>query len=241
MKAFVLSALAFTFACNTSSSTPAAAGSGGASSSGATSNTSGGAPSKGAEAGASASGGKAPPEAFKCNPPAKEGEFFALSSRDIADYEDISMCQYRGQVLLVFNGASKCGNTPQYRPLQELFKKYEVRGFAALGFPCNQFGGQEPGSGKDIGSFCTNEYGITFPMFSKLEVNGAAIHPIFKWLKAQAVPSGDPTGDITWNFEKFLVGRDGKVARRFSPETQPDAASVVAAIEAELAKPVPAR
>jgi glutathione peroxidase len=181
--------------------------------------------------------GTPPINTFKCEPAAKTGELYALSSKDIADYEDVSMCQYRGKVLLVFNGASKCGNTPQYRPLQQLFSKYEAQGFVALGFPCNQFGQQELETGKEISTFCTNEYGIKFPIFAKLEVNGPGVHPIFAWLKSQPIPAGDPKGDITWNFEKFLVSRDGKLARRFAPETQPDAPEVVAAIQAELAKP----
>jgi glutathione peroxidase len=225
----LVAAVATASACSTSQ--PAASSSGGASSGGGGSSSS----SSGGKSSGSSSGGVA----LACDPPAKAGEIFSLSARDIGDVDDVSMCNYRGKVMLIFNGASYCGNTPQYRPLQSLHESYEARGFVALGFPCNQFGEQEPGSAKEISEFCVNEYGITFPLFSKVDVNGSGTHAIYKWLKAQPVPQGDPTGDVTWNFEKFLIGRDGKVARRFAPGVQPDAPEVVRAIEAELAKPVP--
>jgi glutathione peroxidase len=175
------------------------------------------------------------PPAASCSPAAKPGELYALSARDIFDVEDISMCAYRGKVMFIFNGASQCGNTPQYAPLQKLYAKYESQGLAVLGFPCNQFGGQEPGSGSEISGFCKKEFGITFTLFGKIDVNGPATHPIYKWLKAQPGMSAD----VKWNFEKFLIGRDGKVVMRVENGTAPDAPEVLAAIEAELAKPAP--
>jgi glutathione peroxidase len=172
---------------------------------------------------------------FTCAPAAKAGQIYALAARDLADIEDVSMCQYRGKVMFIFNGASNCGNTPQYKPLQALHAKYEAQGLSVLGFPCNQFGGQEPGTGADISTFCTNEYGIKFPIFGKIDVNGPATHPIYKWLKAQP----GMAADVAWNFEKFLISREGKVVKRFANGLSPDAPEVTAAIEAELAKPVP--
>jgi len=142
------------------------------------------------------------------------------------------MCDFRGKVMLIFNGASQCGYTPQYKPLETLYETYKGRGFEALGFPCNQFGGQEPGSSKEISTFCTTEYHITFSMFEKIDVNGPSAHPIYQWLKSQ--PGG--AGDITWNFEKFVISRTGKLVKRFPPSTEPDDPELVATIEAELAK-----
>jgi glutathione peroxidase len=170
-----------------------------------------------------------------CSPAAKPSEIYALSARDIFDVEDISMCAFRGKVMFIFNGASQCGNTPQYAPLQKLYVKYEAQGLAVLGFPCNQFGGQESGSGAEISGFCKKEFGITFPLFGKIEVNGPGTHPVYKWIKSQPGMSAD----VKWNFEKFLIGRDGKVVMRIENGTAPDAPEVLAAIEAELAKPAP--
>ncbi len=232
MRAFALCGVALVFiGCTTS---PTAGSSSGASGSGASSSGGGSSGRAGGSSSGGSSGG-----AFACAPAAKKGELYELAARNLADDEDVSMCQFRGQVLLMFNGASQCGNTPQYKPLQELYAKYAAQGFSALGFPCNQFGAQEPGTGADISTFCSTEYGIKFPLFAKVDVNGPGIHPVYRWLKAQPIPDADPKGDISWNFEKFLVGRDGKVARRFAPGTQPDAPEVVSAIEAELQKPVP--
>lgn len=128
---------------------------------------------------------------------------------------------YRGKVLLIVNTASKCGFTPQYEGLEALFKKYGSRGFAVLGFPCNQFGGQEPGSNEEVASFCSLTFKTTFPLFAKVDVNGESAHPLFKYLKAEA-PGILGTEAIKWNFTKFLVGKDGKVLHRFAPNDKPE-------------------
>jgi glutathione peroxidase len=138
-----------------------------------------------------------------------------------------------GSALLIVNVASKCGLTPQYTALEQLHEQFAARGLAVVGFPCNQFGGQEPGSPEEIAEFCSATYGVTFPMFEKVEVNGAGRHPIYDVLTA--VPDADgEAGDIMWNFEKFLVRPDGTVAARFRPRTVPDDPAVMAAIEASL-------
>ncbi|MET8472585.1 glutathione peroxidase [Streptomyces sp. NPDC006422] len=142
--------------------------------------------------------------------------------------------QYLGKAVLIVNVASKCGLTPQYTALEELQKKYADRGFTVLGVPCNQFMGQEPGSADEIAEFCSATYGVTFPMTEKVDVNGDARHPLYGNLVGAADAEGH-TGDIRWNFEKFLVGRDGDVVARFSPQTAPDADDVVQAIEREIA------
>jgi glutathione peroxidase len=143
-----------------------------------------------------------------------------------------SLEDYRGQALLIVNVASKCGLTPQYAGLQSLHDAYSERGLSVLGFPCNQFGAQEPGSPQEISEFCSTEYGVTFPMFEKLSVNGPARHPLYTELTQVADGSGK-AGDVEWNFEKFLVGADGTV-RRFRPKTRPDDPELVAAIDAAL-------
>ena len=127
---------------------------------------------------------------------------------------------YQGQVVLIVNVASNCGFTPQYQGLQALYEKFQARGFAVLGFPCNQFGGQEPGDANDIRQFCDTRYRITFPMFDKIDVNGANAHPLFQWLKS-ARPGVLGSEAIKWNFTKFLVGRDGRVVARYAPTTAP--------------------
>ena len=135
-----------------------------------------------------------------------------------------------GSALLIVNVASKCGLTPQYTALEKLHEEFASRGLAVVGFPCNQFGGQEPGSADEIAEFCSATYGVTFPMFEKIEVNGAGRHLVYDLLTA--VPDADgEAGDIQWNFEKFLVRPDGSVAARFRPRTEPDSAEVIAAIE----------
>ena len=142
---------------------------------------------------------------------------------------------YKGKVLLVVNVASKCGLTPQYKDLQALHEKYAAKGLCVLGFPCNQFLQQEPGSASEIREFCTTKYGVQFDMFEKIEVNGDGACAFYKHLTALPTqPKG--SGDISWNFEKFLIGRDGKVVARFKPQTKPTDPELVKAIEAELAK-----
>lgn len=141
--------------------------------------------------------------------------------------------QYQGKAVLIVNVASKCGLTPQYTALEELQKQYADRGFTVLGVPCNQFMGQEPGTADEISEFCSATYGVTFPMTEKVDVNGEERHPLYANLVDTADAEGH-TGDIRWNFEKFLVGRSGDVVARFSPQTTPDAPEVVAAIEREL-------
>ena len=137
---------------------------------------------------------------------------------------------YAGRALLIVNVASQCGLTPQYAGLQQLHERFAARGLAVLGFPCNQFGSQEPGSEGQIKTFCETRFGVTFPMFAKVEVNGAGRHPLYGYLTAQATQPDGP-GDVTWNFAKFLVGRDGAVLARFSPTVAPDAPELIAAIE----------
>jgi len=144
-----------------------------------------------------------------------------------------SLADYQGSTLLLVNVASKCGLTPQYTGLEALHEQYAGQGFAVLGFPCNQFGAQEPGSPEEIATFCSTTYGVTFPMFEKIDVNGESRHPIYAELTEVADAEGH-RGDIRWNFEKFLVTKDGSVTR-FSPMVAPDDATLVAAIEADLA------
>ena len=144
-----------------------------------------------------------------------------------------SLGEYKGKAVLVVNVASKCGLTPQYEGLENLQKKYASRGFTVLGAPCNQFGGQEPGSAEDIQTFCSTTYGVSFPMTEKLEVNGAGRHPLYERLTATPDAAGE-AGDVQWNFEKFLVAPDGSVAARFRPKTQPDSPEVRTAIESLL-------
>ena len=138
-----------------------------------------------------------------------------------------------GKTLLVVNVASKCGLTPQYEGLERLHERFGDQGFAVVGFPCNQFGGQEPGTADEIAEFCSATYGVSFPMFEKIEVNGPERHPLYQELTAVPDASGE-AGDIQWNFEKFLVRPDGTVAARFRPRTEPDDPAVVAAIEENL-------
>ncbi|MFJ4977560.1 glutathione peroxidase [Streptomyces coeruleorubidus] len=144
------------------------------------------------------------------------------------------LSQYAGKAVLVVNVASKCGLTPQYNGLEKLHERYAERGFTVLGVPCNQFLGQEPGSAEEIAEFCSATYGVTFPMTEKVEVNGENRHPLYDRLTGFADAEGH-SGDIRWNFEKFLIGRDGRVVARFSPQTEPESDEVVAAIEAQLA------
>ena len=149
------------------------------------------------------------------------------------DGKEVNLEDYEGKVVLVVNVASQCGLTPQYNGLQSLYKKYEEKGFVVLGFPCNQFGSQEPGTEAEIKQFCTSKFNVTFPMFSKLDVNGEGASPLYKYLTSKNVePAG--SGKVSWNFEKFLIDRDGQLVNRFSPRTAPDDAELVKAIESEL-------
>jgi len=147
--------------------------------------------------------------------------------------QDSSLGSLAGKALLVVNVASKCGLTPQYTALEKLHEQFASRGFAVVGFPCNQFGGQEPGTADQIAEFCSATYGVTFPMFEKIEVNGSARHPVYTELTAAPDPDGE-AGDIQWNFEKFLLRPDGTVAARFRPRTTPDSPEVVAIIKENL-------
>ncbi|MGP0042408.1 MAG: glutathione peroxidase [Rhodomicrobium sp.] len=135
--------------------------------------------------------------------------------------EEIPLSKFRGKVLLIVNTASKCGFTPQYTGLEKLHETYGPRGFEVLGFPCNQFGAQEPGNAEEIGSFCSLTYGVTFPMFAKVDVNGAGAHPLFKYLK-RAKPGSLGFQSIKWNFTKFLANRNGAPVARYSPLTKPE-------------------
>ncbi len=170
------------------------------------------------------------------------------------DGNESSLAEYKGKVLLVVNVASKCGLTPQYEGLESLYEQYRGQGLVITGFPANNFKSQEPGSDEEIQSFCTTNYGVKFPMFSKINVVGADKHPLYAALiaaKPKAVSVGEapfaeklrgygietnPVPEILWNFEKFLVGRNGEIVERFAPDTAPDAPELIAAIEAELAK-----
>lgn len=145
--------------------------------------------------------------------------------------EDVSLEQYKGKVVLVVNVASKCGFTPQYKGLQDLYASYESKGLVVLGFPCNQFGAQEPGANEEIQSFCSLNYGVSFPVMAKVDVNGDDSSPVYKWLKSSA-PGVLGTEMIKWNFTKFLVGKDGKVIKRYAPQTSPE--DIKADIEAAL-------
>jgi glutathione peroxidase len=144
-----------------------------------------------------------------------------------------SLRDYEGKTLLLVNVASKCGLTPQYTGLEALHEKYASRGFSVLGFPCNQFGEQEPGSPDEIAEFCSSSYGVTFPLFEKIDVNGDDRHPIYQELEQVADAEGH-TGDVRWNFEKFLVSPHGDVVARFSPLTTPEDPALVSAIEDTL-------
>jgi glutathione peroxidase len=147
--------------------------------------------------------------------------------------EETSLRDFAGKVAVVVNVASKCGLTPQYAGLEKLYEAHRARGLEVLGFPCNQFAGQEPGSDAEVQEFCKVRYGVSFPLFAKIDVNGATRHPLYAWLSAEdAAPEGP--GDVKWNFGKFVIGRDGRVKARFAPTTAPDDPAFVAAIEKAL-------
>lgn len=145
---------------------------------------------------------------------------YAFSAQTLGG-ETVSLDKYRDKVLLIVNTASECGFTPQYKGLQDLYERYASRGFEVLGFPCNQFGKQEPGDAAQIGSFCETNYGVTFPMFEKIEVNGANAHPLYKYL-TEKEPGVLGIEAIKWNFTKFLVDRQGNIVKRFAPITKPE-------------------
>jgi glutathione peroxidase len=151
------------------------------------------------------------------------------------DGKDVALSKYQGSVVMIVNVASKCGLTPQYEQLQALHEKYGKEGLVILGFPCNQFLQQEPGTAEEIRQFCTVKYGVAFPLFAKIEVNGDGACDLYKHLTAlDTKPVG--AGKISWNFEKFVIGRNGEVVARFAPKTKPDSPDVLKVIEAELAK-----
>lgn len=153
-----------------------------------------------------------------------------FTATTLADREQ-PLSEYAGKVVLVVNTASECGFTPQYEGLEQLWRDFRQDGLVVLGFPCNQFGHQEPGSEEEIADFCSRNYGVTFPMFEKVDVNGPGAHPLWSWLREER---GGIMGDaIKWNFTKFLVGRDGRVIRRFAPKTSP--AQLAGSIESALA------
>ncbi|MEV6399992.1 glutathione peroxidase [Streptomyces sp. NPDC051907] len=148
--------------------------------------------------------------------------------------EPTSLADYQGKAVLLVNVASKCGLTPQYAGLERLQKSYAEQGFTVLGVPCNQFAGQEPGSAEEIQSFCSATYGVTFPLLEKTDVNGAERHPLYAELTKVADAEGE-AGDVQWNFEKFLIGKDGQVVARIRPRTEPEDPALVKAIEELLA------
>ena len=156
---------------------------------------------------------------------------YDIKLKDI-DGKDTSLAAYKGKVLLIVNVASKCGYTKQYTGLQALSEKYKDKGVVVLGFPCNQFGGQEPGTNEEIKEFCTSKFSVTFPMFDKLEVNGANRHPLYVKLAGKDSPF---PGDIKWNFNKFVVGKDGTIANRFDSKVTPESDEMAKAIDTALA------
>ena len=147
------------------------------------------------------------------------------------DGHEQSLTDYRGKVLLLVNVASECGFTPQYQGLQDLYTRYHDRGFEVLGFPANNFGEQEPGSNDQIAQFCERNYGVSFPMFGKISVKGSDIHPLYAELTSQPAPIG---GDVQWNFQKYLVDREGDVVAKFNPQVNPENPEIVAEIESLL-------
>ncbi len=156
---------------------------------------------------------------------------YDIPLKDI-DGKATSLKPYEGKVILVVNVASKCGYTPQYSGLQSLHEKYKDKGLVVAGFPCNQFGRQEPGSNAEIKEFCSSRYNVTFPMFDKVDVNGSNRHPLFEALAGSNSPF---PGNIKWNFGKFLIGRDGKILKRFGSGDEPDGEAITKAVEAALA------
>lgn len=147
--------------------------------------------------------------------------------------KEVNLADYKGKVLLIVNVASKCGYTPQYEGLEKIYEKYKDRGFEILGFPCNQFGGQEPGTNSEIKEFCSTNYGVTFPLFNKIEVNGPNRSPLYEKLTGNSITE---QGDIKWNFEKFLISKNGDIVARFRSKITPESDEITGAIEKELVK-----
>ena len=162
---------------------------------------------------------------------ARAESIYDIKVKDI-DGKEVSMADYKGKVLLIVNVASKCGYTPQYKGLQADYEKYKDKGFVVLGFPCNQFNNQEPGTDAEIKQFCASKYFVTFPMFDKIEVNGANRNPLYVLLAGKDSPF---PGNITWNFNKFLIGKDGKILKRFDSKITPESSELTQAVEAALA------
>ena len=162
----------------------------------------------------------------------KMNSIYDFSLKDI-DHKEVNLSQYRGKVVLVVNVASRCGYTPQYEGLQKVYMKYKDRGFVILGFPANNFMAQEPGTDEEIKTFCSAKYSVTFPIFSKISVKGDDIHPLYKFLTSKET---DPefSGDIKWNFSKFLIDKNGKIIARFEPKVTPESDPVIQAIEKAL-------
>ena len=163
---------------------------------------------------------------------ATAGTLYEIPLKDI-NGQDTSLKPYEGKVMLIVNVASKCGNTKQYKELQALHQEFEKDGLAILGFPCNDFGGQEPGTNEEIKEFCSTKYNVSFPIFDKLTVKGPEKHPLYQQLSG---PQSPFPGDVKWNFGKFLVGRDGTILARFEPKTKPDDTTILTAIKDALAK-----
>jgi glutathione peroxidase len=163
---------------------------------------------------------------------AQAQSIYDISVRTI-DGKTIKLSEYKNKVILIVNVASECGYTPQYEGLESIYEKYKSQGFVVLGFPCNQFGGQEPGTNEEIKTFCSSKFNVKFPLFDKIEVNGGNRHPLYVLLagKDSAFP-----GDITWNFNKFLIGRDGKLITRFDSSIEPESKKLIGLLEQELIK-----
>lgn len=172
--------------------------------------------------------------AIWASPAGKGASIYDFKMMDI-DGKEVSLEAFKGKVVLVVNVASKCGMTPQYEGLQKVYAKYMDRGFVVLGFPANNFKNQEPGTDAEIKAFCSVKYGVGFPMFSKISVLGDDMHPLYRYLTGKETNPGF-SGDIRWNFDKFLFSKDGKVVARFHPKVKPESDEVVQAIEKELKK-----
>lgn len=168
---------------------------------------------------------------FSLSLAAQAGSLYDIPLKDI-DGKDAPLKAYQGKVMLIVNVASRCGNTPQYSALEQLHEKYKAEGLVVLGFPCNDFGAQEPGTPEEIKTFCSTKYNVSFPLYEKLVVKGPSKHPLYQALSGPGSPF---PGDVKWNFGKFLVGRDGGIIKRFEPKVKPDSPEVLDAIKAALA------